>query len=126
MNSIHMDTQSSPLLSVIVVSFNEIKVLENCLAALLDQEDAGRMEVHVIRKQARPDSMVSDNRVNIHWHQVEEQTTIPDMRRIGIERSGAARVALLEDDCIPGSGWLQAVLTNHDSGRQVKIGRAHV
>lgn len=119
MNNVPDNTYSPALLSVIIVSFNEFSRLEKCLAALLDQEGADRMEVHVIRKQARPDSMDTEGPVEIHWHQVEKPMTIPEMRRIGIERSSAARIALLEDDCIVGSQWLQAVLAAIDSGCKV-------
>lgn len=105
------------MLSVVVVSFNGKKLLEKCLAALLSQANSKHIEVHVISKQRRPDPPPGHGcPTDIHWHEVTETATIPAMRSLGIERSNAALLALLEDDCRVGPKWLQTVLASHKSG----------
>ena len=117
MSEVLANNGPTPTLCVVVVSFNGDKLLDECLAALVSQPDSQQIEVHVISKKGRPDAPPGHGcRTPIHWHEVTGTTTIPAMRRLGIEKSNSELLALLEDDCLVGPQWLQAVLTAHKSG----------
>lgn len=117
MSEVPANNGRAPALSVAVVSFNGDKLLDECLAALVSQPRSEQIEVHVISKKRRPDVLPGNGRPTpIHWHEVTGTTTIPAMRRLGIEKSNAELLALLEDDCVVGPKWLQAVQAAHKSG----------
>jgi len=117
MSEVLTNNEAIPTLSVVVVSFNGDKLLEKCLAALVSQPGSEQIEVHVISKKRRPDGLPGNGgRTPVHWHEIRDTTTIPKMRQLGIERSNAELLALLEDDCVVGPNWLQAVLAARNSG----------
>lgn len=117
MGDVHANNGPTPMLSVVVVSFNADKLLNKCLSALVSQPGSGQIEVHVISKRRRPEVLPGDARATpIHWHEVTQTETIPAMRYHGIARSNAKLLALLEDDCLVGPKWLQAVLSSRESG----------
>jgi hypothetical protein len=104
----------APALCVVVVSFNGDKLLEDCLSALVSQADSQLIEIHVISKTGSPDVLPGNGGPTpIYWHEVPRTATIPAMRRLGIEKSNAELLALLEDDCVVGPQWLHAVLAAH-------------
>lgn len=119
------DSPARPVLSVIVVSFNATGLLEQCVAALVSQSDAAQIEICIISKQQQRDLGTGDGQhPQIHWQQVADSETIPSMRRIGIEQSTADLTALIEDDCIVGPQWLQAILSAHQQGSHPVVGGA--
>lgn len=116
MSEVLTNNGHTPALSVVVVSFNGDKLLEKCLAALVSQPGSEHIEVHVISKKRHPDVLTGNGRPTpVYWHEVTGTTTIPMMRRLGIEKSNAELLALLEDNCLVGPKWLQAVLAGHKS-----------
>lgn len=117
MNQALAKSTATPILSVVVVSFNGEVLLARCLAALVSQADAQQIEIHVISKNLCPDEPPDSGYApRIHWHQVAATTTIPAMRSLGIEQTSSELLALLEDDCLVGPQWLQSVLAAHQSG----------
>lgn len=117
MNEIRDRHGATPTLSVVVVSLNRANLLDRCLAALVSQPGAKQIEIHVISKRPCPDVPPDGGHASrINWHQVAATITIPEMRTLGIERSTAGLLALLEDDCLVGPQWLQSVLAAHQSG----------
>ena len=124
MNAHLSDRLTEPALSVIVVSFNHAEQLDQCLAALMSQPDAGQIEIRVISKKARFDVLLDAWQFpQIHWHQVGSNQTIPEMRSTGMRQSKAKLLALIEDDCMVGPEWLQAILSAHES-EHVAVGGA--
>lgn len=117
MSEVPANSGLTPTLSVVVVSFNGDKLLDKCLAALVSQPGSQQIEIHVISRNRRPDVPPGNGcSTPIHWHEVTHTATIPEMRRLGIEKSNSELLALLEDDCLVGPHWLQAILAAHESG----------
>ena len=78
MNEALANNGATPILSVVVVSFNDATLLAGCLAALVSQPGAQQVEIHVISKKRCPDVLPDSDRVlRIHWHQVDASATIP-------------------------------------------------
>jgi hypothetical protein len=108
---------TAPVLSVVVVSFNEISQLERCLRSLAAQAAPPDTEVIVIRKwdQDTGDLAVMKTAFpETIWVNATDGT-IPRMRSRGIAESRGEVVALIEDDCVVDTHFGAALLRAHAS-----------
>jgi hypothetical protein len=105
---------ASPLLSVIVASFSDATILEQCLAALAG--DAGArddIEIIVVRDAQRADDVTRAVRQrcrDVRFVDAPPGTTVPRLRTLGIAAAHGEAVALLEDDCVVRNGWCDAAI----------------
>jgi GT2 family glycosyltransferase len=107
---------SKARLSVVVVSFNLPSLLTSCLEALTASAGASDVEILVVR--AAPLLPVDHaQQLNafpgVRFVTAPGDANVPRMRSIGIEMSRGDIVALIEDDCIVGLGWCEAVIAAH-------------
>jgi glycosyltransferase involved in cell wall biosynthesis len=104
-----------PKLSVIVVCLNSWQVLSQALDALAPQVIADDVEVLVVgRWDDRSDD--SERRLRypgVTWISATNESTVPQLRTLGIRRSRGDIVALLEDDCVVTDAWCRAVIRAH-------------
>jgi hypothetical protein len=111
-------------LSLVVVSFNELGLLERCLASIVG--DADDTEVIVVRAAGmeKPDRL-RHSYARFIWLEAPERCTVPQMRRLGIETSSGDIVALTEDDCLMQPSWSRLLRRAHEQNFQA-IGGAVV
>lgn len=105
-----------PKLSVIVVSFNDSALLEQCLRSL--QSQSVKAEILVVRDwqtHVQAETALKQTFDNVIWVSPPLAMTIPKMRSLGIETSRGEIVALLEDDCIVSPDWVSNLLLAHQS-----------
>lgn len=114
-------------LSVIVVCFNRSSdLLSQCLTALANQDVSDDVEVLIIGANTTPEletirSLVPCFPAGVSVHPANGN--IPQMRRLGVEKSRGEVVALIEDDCIVAKDWAAALLNAH-RGHHVAVGGA--
>jgi glycosyltransferase involved in cell wall biosynthesis len=117
----------SPKLSVIIPSFNSLFLLEKCLTALDPQIQAGIVEILAIRGQSQQldEYQILQQRFDhVQWIAAPEESTVPQMRLLGITQSKGEIIALIEDDCIVCSDWCMSVIQAHQSTLDGAIGGA--
>lgn len=120
-----MATEPRIRLSVVVVSFSGLEVLDRCLQALSANADIVG-EVLVVRRSedalAQASALVA-RREDMRLVLVPSDATVPRMRHAGLNESRGDIVALIEDDCLVESEWAGAVVRAH-AGTHVAIGGA--
>jgi hypothetical protein len=104
-------------LSLVVVSFNELGLLERCLASIVpDLDDA---EVIVVRAEGKENPEALRRRYcRFTWLEAPQRCTVPQMRRLGIEKSAGDLVALIEDDCLVQPSWNRLLRRAHEQDFQ--------
>jgi hypothetical protein len=106
-----------PLLTIIVVSFNDEPLLVRCLEALAAQAPVEGSETLVVRARRgtseTPSSPVRGMFRHVRFIEAPSECTVPRMRAIGIAESRGRVVALIEDDCVARADWAQAVVRAH-------------
>ncbi len=110
-----MNIQSGqlPVLSVVVVCLYGRPVLERCLQALSDRVPSPAGEIVVVGPEARVADTVDKLRPRypgIRWVAASDQTTVPQMRSLGIEAARGQSIALIEDDCVISESWWAAAV----------------
>ncbi len=114
-------TADAPRLAAIVVSFSPESSLARCLEALTAQAGPhDGIEVVVVRArrggQGSARQAIGDRYPAVRFVDAPEGCTVPRMRAIGVAESRAPVIALIEDDCVVGPGWAEAVLRAHRAG----------
>lgn len=106
-DSSHVGSLEPPMVSVIIPTFNEAKVIERCLQAVRAQSyPAGHFDVTVV------DNGSTDGTVEIASRYADRVLQVPRqpvgaLRNRGAEAAAAAAVlAFLDADCIPEPDWL--------------------
>ncbi|HYN05835.1 MAG TPA: glycosyltransferase [Vicinamibacterales bacterium] len=106
-----------PLLSVVVVAFNDQDLLSRCLTGLTHEITGHDVEALVVSDWQRPSGRPSDALRSafhrIRWIEAPRNSTVPRMRAMGVEISRGDIVALIEDDCIVQRGWYDALVSAH-------------
>ncbi len=97
------------VVSVVVPTRGRPAALERCLAALARQEHVGPIEIVVV-DDGSPDPgaviAVAGDSVTVRLSGVGPAAA----RNAGVRRSTGAIVAFTDDDCIPGAGWVAALV----------------
>ena len=109
-----------PLISVVIPSVNGLPVLEDCLAALNDQDGDISIEILVVDRcgeQLR--SMTRRRFPGVILLPVEGKPSIPAMRAIGIARARGRVIAMLEDHCMVNRNWCAVLEREHRAGHEV-------
>lgn len=128
----------TPALSVIVVSFNQLSVLRQCLAAFVGQSRTEGVEIIVIRDWSGNDGSASDrvsdrarNSVDggaievaqsfksefpqFSWIDAPAGATVPMMRKLALSMCRGRLVGFTEDDCVASGDWCSRVIEAHKS-----------
>jgi len=119
-------TSPAPRLTVVIASTNDDRVLTQCVDALASQVASGDVEVLLVRALDRPSSLAGQGiaaRASwLRWIDAPAQSTVPQLRGIGIAASRAGHIAMLEDDCVIGSDWCREAMTIQENA--VAVGGA--
>lgn len=110
----------APLVSVIVPCVNGLPAIAECLEALRRQEGGVRAEVVVVDRCGEATRAALRERFpDVRVLAAEAGTPIPALRARGIAASRGARIAVIEDHCNVGPGWLTAIDRAHRDGHPV-------
>ena len=114
-------------LSVIVISFNKLDILEKCLLALEKQKDNQNIEIIVIRNwqnQLEDYHEIQEKFPQIKSMMPTDNCDIPKMRQLAMLESQGNIIALIEDDCLVSENWCSAIVEAHNKYPEVAIGGA--
>ena len=99
-----------PCLSVVVIGYAPADLLGRCLAELRSQAaERTDVEVLVVAQRSHQGSVLTplrDQFPGFSWIEASSAHNVARMRGLGIARSRAPVVALLEGDCLPTEDWL--------------------
>ena len=92
-----------PHVSVVVASNRSRALLDDCLAALLDQCERARAELIVARDDDDEGlAAIAEAYPSVRVVPVKRGATIPELRGAGMRKATGDIVLLTEDHCVPG------------------------
>lgn len=113
-----------PKISVVIASVNGAAHLDECLRALECQTLKDQAEVIVAdRCGAGIAETIRERNLNLKLFCFPRETTIPQLRALGMKRSQGLIIALTEDHCLAPPCWYERMLRAHE-GRSGVIGGA--
>jgi hypothetical protein len=106
-----MPSRSDLKVSVVVIGYAPAPLLSRCLRELREQQKArDDTEVVVVAHSSHQGTSFASVRTEfpeVHWIEAPVEHNVARLRGLGIARSGASVIALLEGDCLPAAGWLE-------------------
>ena len=113
-------TSEAPTLSVVVVSFNQPRLLERCLTAL---EGQGAAEIIVVdASDEDPAPALTQRFEAVTFVHINEPRSIPQLRWEGVRRTRGDVIAQLESTMEPAAGWGEALRAAHRDGPADVVG----
>ena len=111
-----------PEISVVVCTYRRAEKLPACLEALARQTIRERAEVIVV--DDGPDDATADvaGRYDVQLLQHTHNRGPAAARNTGIHAASAPVVAFTDDDCVPASGWMEALLEPYARPGVVAVG----
>ncbi len=111
---------SLPDLSVVIPSVNSFDDVDGCLRAL-EAAQGAQLEIIVIdRLGEHVRHFIRREHPGVTVRAVPPETTIPQMRALGIRQASSPATAVIEDHVIVPEGWAKAMLDAlHDAGDQI-------
>lgn len=99
--------------AVVVIAYAPPDLLARCLGALREQR-AGRNDIEILivaqpSHQSRTFDAVKAQFAEFIWVDATQSQNVARMRGLGVARSTAPVIALLEGDCVPAPGWFDAL-----------------
>ena len=105
-----MNSAPEPAVSVIVIGYAPPTVLQRCLDELRRQcEQRPEIELLVVAQrehQGNSFAPVRSRFSDLPWIEAPDDCNVSRLRGLGIARSSAPVVALLEGDCVPAKDWV--------------------
>ena len=109
--------QDTPLVSVVIPTYNEQERIRNCLTSIFAQRTSHSFEVIVVdsSKDDTPE-IVRREFPEVKLVHRDQQTFAAEARNIGIEKATGTVVAFIDADCVADSNWITAIARsqNHD------------
>ncbi len=116
----NQQTSEAPTLSVVVVSFNQPRLLERCLTAL---EGQGAAEIIVVdASDEDPAPALTERFEAVTFVHFDEPRSIPQLRWEGVRRTCGDIIAQLESTMEPAAGWGEALRAAHRDGPANVVG----
>ena len=110
----------SVVVSVVVVSFNQPKLLERCLTAL---EGQGAAEIIVVdASDEDPAAGLKERFEGVTFVHFGEPRSIPELRWEGARRTRGDVIALMECTMEPSARWVEALRSAHRDGPAGVVG----
>ena len=107
--------EAVPRLTVVVVSLSAPEVTARCLDALAPQGEDAPVDILVVGDFGAAPAGAAAVRTRfptVRWVDAPG-STVPERRRLGLDRARGTIVALLEDDCLVPAGWCRSVIRAH-------------
>lgn len=109
-----------PLVSVVIPSVTGLPTVAECLEALMRQDGGVAAQILVVDRCGEETRAALRGRFpSVEVVPAEGGTSIPALRAMGMARARGRMVAMLEDHCNVGPGWLRAIARQHDAGALV-------
>ena len=107
----------TPLVTVLIPSVNGLPSILECLQALADQDADISREIIVIDCVGEAvRSAIRARFPRVRLIAVEGRPSIPALRARGLAEARGAMIAVTEDHCLVGAGWLRAIARAHAAG----------
>ena len=115
-----MKSAREPAVSVIVIGYAPPALLQWCLEELRRQcEQRPDVELLVVAQrehQGSPFAPVRSRFPDLPWIEAPDDCNVSRLRGLGIARSQAPVIVLLEGDCIPAKDWVARLVRLHPAG----------
>lgn len=106
-----------PLVSVVIPSVTGLPAIAECLDALMRQDGGVTAQILVVdRCGEKTRALLRGRFPSVDVVPAEGGTSIPALRAMGMARARGRMVAMLEDHCNVGPGWLRAIARQHEAG----------
>jgi glycosyltransferase involved in cell wall biosynthesis len=119
-NEVGASRLQSPLLSIIVPTFNRPRSLQRCLSSLARLDVGGeRAELIIIDDGSFPPCKPELSELSDTWRITvlrQENSGPAAARNHGAKKAGGRFLAFLDDDCTVPPNWYQSVIRNLDEG----------
>ena len=111
MNSERIPTNSSPLVSVVVATFNNGDILRTCLQSLLRQ-DYPNLEIILVDNGSTESipNILGHDFPTVRYVRIEKNSGFAGGNNCGIEQAGGKYIALLNNDAVADPGWISALV----------------
>lgn len=102
--------QGTPLISVVIPTYNEQDKIRNCLTSIFAQQTSHSFEVIVVdsSKDDTP-GIVRREFPDVKLIHREQQTFAAEARNIGIEHASGIIVAFIDADCVADIHWINSI-----------------
>lgn len=129
-----MSGQASPLVSIVICTYNRSGLLEKTLVSLLDLQGLESAEVIVVDNRSSDDTrdvvngfITKHQRIINCSYYYEETQGLSAARNAGIKAARGEIIAYLDDDAIPSGKWLEAILSTFAERSEVQAmgGKIH-
>ena len=98
-------------------------LLDDCLAALLDQCERARAELIVARDDDEEGlEAIAQAYPTVHLVPVKRGASIPELRGAGMREATGDIVMLTEDHCVPGPRWVEELCLGVDNVAEIAGG----
>ena len=117
-------TLAAPHVSVVVASNRSRALLDDCLAALLDQCERARAELIVARDDDDEGlAAIAQAYPTVRsWWPSSRARAIPELRGAGMREATGDIVMLTEDHCVPGPHWVEELCLGVDNVAEIAGG----
>ncbi len=102
-----MEAGAIPKVSIVIASVVGAPFIDDCLASVFAQKNAPSFEVIVVDCNG-PENVarLAKRFPEARFIGLAKRETVPQLRRIGVEQSRAAIVAIIEEHCMASDTWL--------------------
>ena len=98
-------------ISVIIITRNRAKSLENCLRGLLEQELLPNEVIVVDSSTDKMKKVINSVAPNLNISHIFEMAAgVALARNIGIRNAKYENIAFIDDDCIPAPNWIKNII----------------
>lgn len=105
-------------LSIVIASGAGGGFLQRCLDSLKDQLENNKTEVIVVDRCGAETIEILENKytfARVIGTPAEHRTSIPALRKIGVEQARADIVAVIEEHCIAAPDWIATILAEYNT-----------
>jgi glycosyltransferase involved in cell wall biosynthesis len=110
-------------ISVVIASIVGAPFIDDCLASI--EKDAKELGAEVIVVACGTEDYARRIEGKFPWVRVvhpSHRETVPELRAIGVEQAKGDIVAIIEEHCLAGSGWLHNVMKGLENPAYVAVG----
>jgi hypothetical protein len=110
------EVPSGPDESVVVASFSGETTLERCLCSLISTSTPASEIVVATNAPSAVVARLAARLPGVHFYSFASETTVFQLRSLGIAQARGQRIALLEDHCTVPAEWLEQLRAAHAAG----------
>jgi glycosyltransferase involved in cell wall biosynthesis len=110
-------------LSVVIASLVGAPFIDDCLASI--EKETKELDAEVIVVACGTSEYAERLRVKFPWARVvhrPSRETVPELRRLGVERSQGDIIAIIEEHCLASPDWLRRAIEGHARGDHAAVG----